>query len=92
MTKTWQFVIPAGLTANGMDGFSGIGILLQTKPQKKRRKKKREGEREYTQDIRGHGRNNGRPRTKNGLPSVGVSGGSVEVFVTFHGTLLVCPY
>lgn len=32
--KTWQFVIPASLTANGMDSFSSIGILLQTKPKK----------------------------------------------------------
>ena len=34
--KTWQFVIPASLTANGMDSFSSIGILLQTKPKKKK--------------------------------------------------------
>lgn len=51
MTKTWQFVIPAGLTANGMDGFSGNGILLQMKPQKKEKKTRRR-DRE-TQDIRG---------------------------------------
>lgn len=39
--KTWQFVIPASLTANGMDSFSSIGILLQTKPKTKQNKRKK---------------------------------------------------
>lgn len=36
MNKTGQYVIAASFTANGMDSFYGIGILLQKKTKKKK--------------------------------------------------------
>lgn len=50
--KTWQFVIPASLTANGMDSFSSIGILLRTKPKTKQNKREKKKEKK-THEIHG---------------------------------------